>query len=79
MTKKYRIMKISENSWHSDGSPIIEHDCGHNHRTLSGAARCLDRLIAYNPRTRMWSAKWCAPSRSRGKRESAAPRPPARS
>lgn len=54
----YTIMVQSCNSWHTDGSPVIERDCGHRHRTLSGAARCLHKLYAYDRKTDMHSAAW---------------------
>ena len=40
----YKVMVVSNNSWHTDGSAIIEKECDHNHRTLSGAFRCLREL-----------------------------------
>lgn len=64
MTKKneekryYTVAVKSPNSWNMDGSPIIEYDCGHKHRTLSGAVKCRNNLISYNKNTGMWSAKW---------------------
>ena len=54
----YTVVRYSANSWHGDGTRVIERDCGHRHRTIAAAARCLDNLIDYNPRTRMWSAAW---------------------
>lgn len=54
----YQVQKHSVSSWNMDGSAIIERDCGHEHRTLEAAERCLDNLIDYNNRTGMWNAGW---------------------
>lgn len=55
---KYHIVVVSNNSWCANGDPIIERDCGHQHRTISGAVKCKDKLYNYNPRTRLHSADW---------------------
>lgn len=43
----YTVAIISKTSWNPDGSPIIEADCGHSHRSLRAAERCLHRLSKY--------------------------------
>lgn len=53
---KYHVVKFSQNSWNPDGSGIVECDCGHKHRTVATAQRCLDNLMHYNGET--WSARW---------------------
>jgi hypothetical protein len=58
MKQTYTVMVASQNSWFEDGTPIFERDCGHKHRTLSTAEKCKDNLVAYDPKTRMWSASW---------------------
>ena len=58
----YQVQVHSQNSWNSNGRPIVECDCGHKHRTLSGARRCWDRLTApTSPRGQQpatYAAKW---------------------
>lgn len=46
-SKKYIVAIINNNCWNSDGSAIIKQDCGHIHRTISGAIRCLNKLSRY--------------------------------
>lgn len=45
---------------HGDNTPSVADRCAHRHRTESAAKRCLDALLAYNPRARTWSARWHA-------------------
>ena len=52
----YKVMVVSNNSWNVDGSAIIERECEHNHRTLSGACRCMENLQKMSDGNR--SAKW---------------------
>jgi hypothetical protein len=40
----YMVAITEPNSWHIDGSAVIRKDCGHKHRTLTGAYRCAHRL-----------------------------------
>jgi hypothetical protein len=54
----YEVVVTDPNSWNPDGSRIIMHRCPHKHRTISGAVRCRENLIAYNTKTGTWSAKW---------------------
>ena len=54
---KYQVQVHSCNSWNSDGSPIIECDCGHSHRTLSGAYRCIRKLSGVKG-DGLCSARW---------------------
>ena len=42
---RYVVAVVAASCWHTDGSAIIERECAHVHRTLSGAARCLAALI----------------------------------
>lgn len=53
----YTVAVVSPNSWHVDGSPIIECECRHVHRTLTGAHRCLRDLTRTNP-DGTTSARW---------------------
>lgn len=48
-TTTYSIIVVSNNSRHGDGSPVIERDCGHRHRTLAGAERCHRQLTKRQP------------------------------
>ena len=45
MMKIYQAQILEQNTWlkHEDGttSGVVRTSCGHNHRTLSGVARCL--------------------------------------
>ena len=44
MTLKYQVCAVAHGSWNCDGSAIIERDCGHAHRTIIAAARCMRAL-----------------------------------
>ena len=44
ITTCYAVLVLSQNSWHSDGSPIIERSCGHCHRTETAARECIAHL-----------------------------------
>ena len=44
----YAIAILEQNSWHPDGRPVIRRECGHAHRTISGAVRCRNRLSEYH-------------------------------
>ena len=57
MATTYKTTVISQNSWHFDGSPVIERTCNHSHRTISGATRCLRQLTRRHP-DGMYSAAW---------------------
>jgi len=56
--KRYRIIKTSVNSWHMDGTPIVEKEHTVTHRSLKAAIREHNRLIDYDKKTGMWSAAW---------------------
>lgn len=45
-TKKnyWQIEVTASDTWNTDGTKIIERDCGHRHSTESGAERCLAYL-----------------------------------
>jgi len=51
MKNKYAVVIVEQNSWNvdSDGKHrlITKNQCDHNHRTISGAIRCLDKLSKY--------------------------------
>lgn len=32
--------------------------CGHNHRTLSGAQKCREKLLCWNKKEKTYAAKW---------------------
>jgi hypothetical protein len=55
---KYIVAVVSPNSWNSDGSPIFERECAHNHRSLGGARRCQIKLLAYSRDRNTHSAAW---------------------
>ena len=57
MKQYFSVMTISKNSWNTDGTPIIENECGHKHRTISGAYKCL-RNLTKSDSSGMSSAKW---------------------
>lgn len=44
MKTYYQAAVKTQNSWNPDGSMILKSDCGHNHSTITGAGRCLDKL-----------------------------------
>ena len=58
MKKYYQVIKKSVSSWHADGSPIIERDCGHKHRTAAAATKCKKNLLYKNHPDGTWSAAW---------------------
>lgn len=58
MKQTYSVQVHDPNSWFEDGSPVITEDCGHKHRTIAGAAKCMRRLYAYDPKTQTHSARW---------------------
>jgi hypothetical protein len=41
---KYTVFVFSQNAWNTDGTPIVDRDCGHQHQSIKTAAKCLDRL-----------------------------------
>jgi hypothetical protein len=41
---RFVVAVLAQNSRNFDGSPIVERDCGHKHRTLTGACRCFEDL-----------------------------------
>jgi len=43
--KRYRIIRTSQNSWHMDGTPIVEIEHTVLHRSLKAAHRELARLL----------------------------------
>lgn len=58
---RYQVQVHSANSWHADGSPVIERRCDHSHRTLSGAARCcakLTRNLSGRNQSPTYDARW---------------------
>ena len=53
----YKVMVLSKNSYNTNGTPIIDRECEHNHKTLSGACRCLQsktKMLSDG----MYSAAW---------------------
>lgn len=58
MKQTYSVQVHDPNAWFEDGSPVITENCGHKHRTITGALRCMHKLYAYDPKTRMHSARW---------------------
>lgn len=44
----YTVAIVERNSWNRDGSLIVNFECGHKHRTLTGANRCLSSLSFYH-------------------------------
>jgi hypothetical protein len=54
---RYQVQVHDANSWHGDGSPVLTADCGHAHRTLTGAARCHARLTRANA-DGTYAARW---------------------
>ena len=58
MTLKYQVCAIAPNCWHGDGSAIIESDCGHAHRSMTAAARCMYSLKFSGCEPGMWRAAW---------------------
>jgi hypothetical protein len=58
MSSKYTIVRFSQNTWYSDGSPIIERESGTTHRSLRAAEKKHRELIGYNRKTGTWSAQW---------------------
>jgi len=54
---KYQIQVHDQSSWNTDGTPIVLRDCGHAHRTISGAVRCFEHLTRLLP-DRSYLAAW---------------------
>ena len=48
---------VAPSTWLRDGSVVIEARCGHQHRTLTGAHRCLHDLTRTNS-DGTTSARW---------------------
>lgn len=55
---RYGVVVVSNHTWQMDGSPVVERCCGHQHRTIRGAVRCLRKLRGYDPKTQTWNAAW---------------------
>lgn len=55
--KKYYSVAIGQ-STDMQYHPAPDETCGHKHRTLQAAAKCQEKLIGYNAKTRQCSAKW---------------------
>ena len=45
----FRVVVRDHNSWFEDGTHCLLRECGHKHRTLSGAARCHSALTKKLP------------------------------
>lgn len=56
-TQPFAVTVVSQNSWNTDGSAIVEARCDHRHRTLTGAHRCFSHLTRKLP-DGMYLAKW---------------------
>lgn len=54
----YTVVKYSLNTWHTDGTPIIERESGTRHRSPRTAALKLSELLNYNRKAGTWSAAW---------------------
>lgn len=54
----YAVIKNDPTNRLSDGQPLELRRCGHRHRSLRAAERCLKNLISYDPRAKTWSAAW---------------------
>lgn len=58
----YKVVRFEPNAYNIDREgvrhSIVDRECPHRHRTLSGAAECRDKLMDYNRHTHMWSAAW---------------------
>lgn len=57
---KYKV-KVKDNSWtetsSGETSPIFIRECGHQHRTVKGATRCLNTLTK-RLSDGMYDARW---------------------
>ena len=56
--KRYRIIITALNTWHMDGTPIVEREHGTTHRSLKAAHRQHKKLLGYNSKTHTRAAAW---------------------
>ena len=59
MKPYYTVIKRDPNSWSATtGLGVTLAECPHRHRSEDAAEACRTRLLAYDPKQDMWSAKW---------------------
>jgi len=54
---RYSVVVVSPNLRHADASPIVERDCGHEHKSLATAEACRNHLARRYP-DGSYSARW---------------------
>lgn len=55
----YTVIKRDQNSWSATtGRGVTLAECPHRHRSEDAAEACRQRLLGYDPKSQMWSAKW---------------------